>query len=474
MTSMPDAVSAPPRPAATSASAQRGGSSGDDARDGDFASLVDEAAEEEPDDAARPDRPRKRKEPRADDPVAAQGAITQAVVQASGADAPLMPWMMAAATTAPATAVPTATIGNATTPGSAAPQAAGPTGDGKHPAGQAAATAPASTAQPAPAAAAPNRPAGQAETAAPTSADAAAQGNTDRVAETPDPGRIVQANLPATATATATATARAMATAAAPDAAAEAPLSPDGRQIRRDESSDPRTAVRGAHGAGRQGSATGKAEQTAGASAALQSTQPGQPAPDVAPTGRDPAPPVPAPPTAGSGDAAATGFEAVPTLPAQAATHYAAAAASGRAATAHSPAMAQLAAPLVRVAENGGGEFHIDLAPAELGRIRVVADVSDGKVSLTIQAEQADTLALLRRDLTQLERALGDAGMSLDSSNLQFSLQGDGQSRGFAAPDQGGGSGGWRVQVEAVPEPAAEAVADRLLRPIDGLVDVTV
>lgn len=463
MTSMPDAVSAPPRPAANSASAQRGGSSGDDARDGDFASLVDEAAEEEPDDAARPDRLRKRKEPRADDPVAAQGAITQAVVQASGADAPLMPWMMAAATTAPATAVPTATIGNATTPGSAAPQAAGPTGEAKHPAGQTAATAPATTARPAPATAAPNQPAGQAETAAPASADAAAQGNTDRVAGTPDPSRTVQANLPATATA-----------AAAPDATAEAPLSPDGRQLRRDESSDPRTAVRSAHGAGRQGSASGKAEQTAGASATPQSTQPGQPAPNAAPTpaGRDPAPPVSTPPTAGSGDAAATGFEAVPTLPAQAATHYAAAAASGRAATAHSPAMAQLAAPLVRVAESGGGEFHIDLAPAELGRIRVVADVSDGKVSLTIQAEQADTLALLRRDLTQLERALGDAGMSLDSSNLQFSLQGDGQSRGFAAPDQGGGSGGWSVQ--AVPEPAAEAVADRPLRPIDGLVDVTV
>ena len=51
-------------------------------------------------------------------------------------------------------------------------------------------------------------------------------------------------------------------------------------------------------------------------------------------------------------------------------------------------------------------------------------------------------LALLRRDLTQLERALGDAGLSLDSSNLQFSLQGDGQSRGFAAPDRDGSAGG--------------------------------
>ena len=54
--------------------------------------------------------------------------------------------------------------------------------------------------------------------------------------------------------------------------------------------------------------------------------------------------------------------------------------------------------------------------------------------------------------------------------SLQFSLQGDGQSRGFAAPDRGGSSGGWRIQAEAVPEPAA----DRPMRPIDGLVDVTV
>ncbi|WP_434624444.1 flagellar hook-length control protein FliK [Azospirillum sp. B2RO_4] len=457
MTSMPDAVSAPPRPTST----QRGGSSGDDARDEDFASLVDETAEEEPDDGTHPDRLRKRREPRADDPVAAQSAITQAVVQASGTDAPLMPWMMAAAPTAPATAVPTATVGKATAPCAAAPQAAEPAGDGKQIAGKTSATAPAIAPQPAPATAAPNAPAGQAETTAPAAVGSMGQDSADRGAETQAPSQTVQAGLPAIA-------------AAAPNTSAEAIPSPDGRESRRDESNDPRTAVRGAHGAGRQGSAAGKAEQTA--AAAPQSAQPGQPAPDAAPafTARDPVPPSSAPPTAASGDAAATGFETVPTLPAQAATHYAAAAASGRAATAHSPAMAQLAAPLVRVATTGGGEFHIDLAPAELGRIRVVADVSDGKVSLTVQAEQADTLALLRRDLTQLERALGDAGLSLDSSNLQFSLQGDGQSRGFAAPDRDGSAGGWRVQAEAVPEPASESVAGRPLRPIDGLVDVTV
>ena len=133
--------------------------------------------------------------------------------------------------------------------------------------------------------------------------------------------------------------------------------------------------------------------------------------------------------------------------------------------------MAQLAAPLVRVLETGGGEFHIDLAPAELGRIRVVADVSDGKVSLVVQAEQADTLAMLRRDLQQLERALGDAGLSLDNASLQFSLRDDGQSRGFAAPDQGR-TAGWRAQAQ--PEASPEPVAERPMRPIDGLVDVTV
>lgn len=463
MTSMPDAVATPSRPAPTSA--QRGGSAGDDARDEDFAGLVDEAADDDPDDAARPDRLRKRKDPRPDDPVAAQGAIVQAVVQAvvqaGGTDTPLMPWMVAIVppsdgvpTVPPALTAAVPEAGSDT----AMPKAGQSTGIGKPPAEQAAApastTASAAIPQPTPEPSAPAGPAGKSGPEQTAPADTA-QGSAGQTTEAPAPLQTVQATLPA-------------ATSATPGAAAEATPSPDGRESRRDESTDPRTVVRGVRG-GRQNTAAGNAGQPAAASA---SPRHGQPAPDTAPApaGRDAALPFGAPAATGGGEAAATGFEAVPPLPAQAATHYAAAAASGRAATAHSPAMAQLAAPLVRVAESGGGEFHIDLAPAELGRIRVVADVSDGKVSLTVQAEQADTLALLRRDLTQLERALGDAGLSLDSSSLQFSLQGDGQSRGFAAPDRDGTAGGWRVQTEAVPEP----VADRSLRPIDGLVDVTV
>ena len=458
MTSMPDAVAAPSR----TVPSQRGGSAGDDARDSDFSSLVDDAAEDESDEAAtRSDRLHKRREPRPDSPAAAQAAITQAVVQpavqpGSSTDAPLMPWMVATipATPSAASAAPAPDPGEAAAqPGQQALSAAG---NGSKTAGTAAVpqqpAEPSMTGSP--------TPVGPAQSG--TSADGPVQGSMDQSA--PDPAFPQTTQSPAETPAP---------TAAMAAPAASTDTATDARASRRDESTDPRTALRSARGTGRPDVAE-KANQPAATPAAPRTAQPAADATAAAIAPEPaPAPAFGAPPTAGAGSGtAATGFEALPTLPAQAATQYAAAAASGRAATAHSPAMAQLAAPLVRVLETGGGEFHIDLAPAELGRIRVVADVSDGKVSLTVQAEQADTLALLRRDLQQLERALGDAGLSLDNASLQFSLQDDGQSRGFAAPDQGGAAAGWRAQAQS--EASPEPVAERPMRPIDGLVDVTV
>jgi Flagellar hook-length control protein len=166
------------------------------------------------------------------------------------------------------------------------------------------------------------------------------------------------------------------------------------------------------------------------------------------------------------------------TLPAHAAAHYAARPADDGAA--RLPA-AQLANPLVRVVENGGGEFRIDLMPDDLGPVRVVAEVHGGRVALNIQAEHADTLSLLRRDIHHLERALSDAGFELDGGTLQFSLRGDDQPRGFASFGQGlGGQGSgdqgtggnravWREDAaQAAPLPERAAV------PVDGLVDITV
>ncbi|BAI76433.1 flagellar hook-length control protein (plasmid) [Azospirillum sp. B510] len=497
MTSMPDAAAIggapPPRPA--SAQPRGGGPSEDDGRDGGFASLVDEAAAE-PGGPARPDQLRKRKEPKTDSPAAAQGAIVQAVLQTAVPTAQAGGGMEGVKTP---TADPAAVqAGNAAAPaiaGPAAPEAGQPAGGN---AGQAAtpatpatpaipafpatpsspaiptatpgtASPPASAIVPQPASGPEAPHAGSERTgashAAPT--DPTPQGDAGQPIIATTAGQPGQAPPPSVPPTVPPSLAASPAAPAPSDATAE--VVPDRREARQQDGdgTDPRTALRGARGAARQTGDAGKAEPTAGA---IPKAGPPATDPTPVPAGRDPAPPVTASPATGGGDAPATGFEAVPTLPAQAATQYAAAAASGRTATAHSPAMAQLAAPLVRVLESGGGAFHIDLAPAELGRIRVVADVSDGKVSLTVQAEQADTLALLRRDLTRLEQALGDAGLSLDGSSLHFSMQSDGQPGGFAAPDRGGGARGWRVQAETTPEP----IADRPMRPIDGLVDVTV
>ncbi len=178
--------------------------------------------------------------------------------------------------------------------------------------------------------------------------------------------------------------------------------------------------------------------------------------------------------TAQAGSVAAGGVEALPPLPAQAASNYAATVSHTAAATHPPTPAAQVAAPLVRVANAGGGEFHIDLSPPDLGPVRVVAEVSDGTVTLTVKAESSEALSLLRRDMHQLERALGDAGLKLDTASLQFSLQGDGQPRHFAAHSHDEGSrkqAGWLAEAEAAD---ADPQPERAPRPIDGVVDISV
>ncbi|WP_114858637.1 flagellar hook-length control protein FliK [Azospirillum brasilense] len=159
---------------------------------------------------------------------------------------------------------------------------------------------------------------------------------------------------------------------------------------------------------------------------------------------------------------------------AHAAAHYAAH--PGESAAARLPA-AQVAGQLVRVVEAGGGEFHIDLKPEELGPVRVVAELSGARVALHVQAESPETLALLRRDIHHLERALSDAGFELDGGTLNFSLRGDGEPRGFASSGQGDGTGGRQDGPGRTFRPADPIGAlppERAARPIDGLVDISV
>ncbi len=86
----------------------------------------------------------------------------------------------------------------------------------------------------------------------------------------------------------------------------------------------------------------------------------------------------------------------------------------------------------------GKNRFDIRLDPPELGRIEVRLDVDrDGNVTSRMTVDRADTLDLLRRDSTGLERALQDAGLKTNDNSLQFSLrdQSMGQQQTGGSPD---------------------------------------
>ena len=76
------------------------------------------------------------------------------------------------------------------------------------------------------------------------------------------------------------------------------------------------------------------------------------------------------------------------------------------------------------MAQAGKNHFEIRLDPPELGRIEVRLDVDrDGHVTTRLIADRSDTLDLLRRDASGLERALQDAGLKTADNGLQFSLR---------------------------------------------------
>jgi flagellar hook-length control protein FliK len=72
----------------------------------------------------------------------------------------------------------------------------------------------------------------------------------------------------------------------------------------------------------------------------------------------------------------------------------------------------------------GKNRFEIRLDPPELGRIDVRLDVDrDGNVTSRLTVDRVETLALLRRDASGLERALHDAGLKTADNGLQFALR---------------------------------------------------
>jgi chemotaxis protein MotD len=83
-----------------------------------------------------------------------------------------------------------------------------------------------------------------------------------------------------------------------------------------------------------------------------------------------------------------------------------------------------LAVEITSKARDGKNSFDIRLDPPELGRIHVHLDVDrNGEITSHVIADRPDTLDLLRRDSSSLERALQDAGLKTANNGLQYSLR---------------------------------------------------
>ena len=130
-----------------------------------------------------------------------------------------------------------------------------------------------------------------------------------------------------------------------------------------------------------------------------------------------------------------------------------------------------LAVQIAVTAQSGKSRFEIRLDPADLGRIDVRLDVDrEGRVTSHLTVDKPETLAMLRQDAPQLQRALQDAGLKTSDSGLQFSLR-DQSSQGQTARDDTGRNAQRLIVTEddIVPAAAAGRTYGRMLGSSGGL-----
>ncbi|MGJ3258698.1 MAG: flagellar hook-length control protein FliK [Rhodospirillales bacterium] len=100
----------------------------------------------------------------------------------------------------------------------------------------------------------------------------------------------------------------------------------------------------------------------------------------------------------------------------------------------------QISIKITKALQTGIDRISIQLKPAELGRVDVKLEMThDGRVMTVVTAEKQDTLDMLRRDSSELQKALADAG--LESGDMEFNLKGQEQqnaeAEGDGTPDSG-------------------------------------
>ena len=99
----------------------------------------------------------------------------------------------------------------------------------------------------------------------------------------------------------------------------------------------------------------------------------------------------------------------------------------------------QVSVKITKALQAGNDRISIQLKPSELGRVDVKMELTgDGRVMAVVTAENKDTLDLLRRDSSELQRAMQEAGLQLDSGDLSFNMRGE---EGEMMADEQGGNG---------------------------------
>ena len=142
----------------------------------------------------------------------------------------------------------------------------------------------------------------------------------------------------------------------------------------------------------------------------------------------------PPPRVADAAAAVKASTDAMQPLGAIGSSHATTAAATASNINAHAPALAPaptvavplagLAVEIAALARAGKQRFEIRLDPPELGRIDVRLDVDrDGHVTSRLVVDRVETLELLKRDATELQRALQQAGLKTSDNALEFSLR---------------------------------------------------
>lgn len=101
----------------------------------------------------------------------------------------------------------------------------------------------------------------------------------------------------------------------------------------------------------------------------------------------------------------------------------------------------QVSVKITKALQAGNDRISIQLKPSELGRVDVKMELTqDGRVMAVVTAESKDTLDLLRRDSAELQRAMQEAGLQLDSGDLSFNMRGE-EGEMMADGENAGGSG---------------------------------